>query len=150
MDIKDIKDLIITISNTDIETVEIQKNDTRIMITKGKSNGNNMALCENPIQEKIVELKEEQTIKEEKVIEDENIYIVKSPMVGTFYGASSPGADPFVKVGDRIEEGQTLCIVEAMKIMNEIESEIAGEIVDILIGDEDIVEYGQALMKIRR
>lgn len=150
MDIKDIKDLIITINNTDIETVEIQKNDTRIMITKGKSHGNNMVLSENPIQEKIAEIKEELTIKEEKITDDENIYIVKSPMVGTFYGASSPGADPFVKVGDMVEEGQTLCIVEAMKIMNEIESEISGEIVDIFINDEDIVEYGQALMKIRR
>lgn len=146
MDIKEIKDLITIINNTDIETVEIEKNDIRIMITKASSmnNTNNSApKIEKTVQNELVELQEEKII-------DENIYIVKSPMVGTFYSSSSPGAAPFVKVGDKIDNGQTLCTIEAMKTMNEIESETSGVIVEILVNDEDVVEYGQALMKVRR
>ncbi|MGI6382832.1 MAG: acetyl-CoA carboxylase biotin carboxyl carrier protein [Tissierellaceae bacterium] len=145
MDIKDIKDLIVTINNTDIETVEIKKSDIQVLITKSKSQENHMVKPDDSIKERVV--KEE---KENLPLEDEDIFLVESPMVGTYYGAPSPDADPFVKVGDRVEKGQTLCIIEAMKIMNEIESEISGEIVEILANDEDIVEYGQALMKIRR
>lgn len=145
MDIKDIKDLIVTINNTDIETVEIKKSDIQVLITKSKSQENHMVKPDDSIKERVV--KEE---KEYLPLEDEDIFLVESPMVGTYYGAPSPDADPFVKVGDRVEKGQTLCIIEAMKIMNEIESEISGEIVEILANDEDIVEYGQALMKIRR
>jgi acetyl-CoA carboxylase biotin carboxyl carrier protein len=84
------------------------------------------------------------------VTNDENTYIVKSPIVGTFYEGASPDTPPFVKVGDKVEKGQTLCIVEAMKIMNEIECEVSGEVVEILAHDEDIVEYGQPLIRIRR
>ncbi|MFY9214944.1 MAG: acetyl-CoA carboxylase biotin carboxyl carrier protein [Tissierellaceae bacterium] len=145
MDIKDIKDLIVTINNTDIETVEIKKSDIQVLITKSKSQENHMVKPDDSIKERVV--KEE---KENLPLEDEDIFLVESPMVGTYYGAPSPDAAPFVKVGDRVEKGQTLCIIEAMKIMNEIESEISGEIVEILANDEDIVEYGQALMKIRR
>jgi acetyl-CoA carboxylase biotin carboxyl carrier protein len=145
VDIKDIKDLIVTINNTDIETVEIKKSDIQVLITKSKSQENHMVKPDDSIKERVV--KEE---KENLPLEDEDIFLVESPMVGTYYGAPSPDAAPFVKVGDRVEKGQTLCIIEAMKIMNEIESEISGEIVEILANDEDIVEYGQALMKIRR
>jgi acetyl-CoA carboxylase biotin carboxyl carrier protein len=145
VDIKDIKDLIVTINNTDIETVEIKKSDIQVLITKSKSQENHMVKPDDSIKGRVV--KEE---KENLPLEDEDIFLVESPMVGTYYGAPSPDADPFVKVGDRVEKGQTLCIIEAMKIMNEIESEISGEIVEILANDEDIVEYGQALMKIRR
>lgn len=70
---------------------------------------------------------------------------LKSPIVGTFYEASSPGADPFVKVGDTVKKGQTLCIVEAMKIMNEIESEFSGKIEQILVSDGQAVEFDQPL-----
>jgi len=73
---------------------------------------------------------------------------VKSPMVGTFYGAPEPGAKPYVSVGDRVTKGQTLCIIEAMKIMNEIESEYAGVIRETLAQDAQPVEYGQALFRI--
>ncbi len=70
---------------------------------------------------------------------------LKSPIVGTFYEASSPGADPFVKIGDTVKKGQTLCIVEAMKIMNEIESEFSGKIEQILVSDGQAVEFDQPL-----
>jgi acetyl-CoA carboxylase biotin carboxyl carrier protein len=77
------------------------------------------------------------------------IEVIKSPIVGTFYEAASPGAPPFVKRGDQVKVGQVLCIVEAMKLMNEIEAEKAGEIVDILVSNGQPVEYGQPLFKIR-
>ena len=75
--------------------------------------------------------------------------VVKSPMVGTFYSKSSPTAECFVKVGSKVKKGDTLCIIEAMKLMNEIESEFDGEVVDILVNDEDMVEYGQPLFIIK-
>ena len=73
---------------------------------------------------------------------------VKSPMVGTFYGAPEPGAKPYVSVGTRVSKGQILCIIEAMKIMNEIESEVAGVVTEVLASDAQPVEYGQALFRI--
>lgn len=75
--------------------------------------------------------------------------IVKSPMVGTFYSKSSPTAESFVKIGSKVKKGDTLCIIEAMKLMNEIESEFDGEVVEILVNDDEMVEYGQALFVIR-
>ncbi len=75
--------------------------------------------------------------------------VVSSPLVGTFYNASSPDADPFVKVGDTVKKGQVLGIIEAMKLMNEIESEFDGVVEAVLVGNEDVVEYGQPLFRIR-
>ena len=74
---------------------------------------------------------------------------VKAPMVGTFYAAPKPGADPFVKVGDSVEVGQVLCIVEVMKLMNNIESKVAGTVKEILVDNEDAVEHGQPIMVIQ-
>jgi len=79
----------------------------------------------------------------------EDLFLVKSPIVGTYYGSPSPGAEPFVKVGSYIESGQTLCIVEAMKLMNEIESETSGEVLRIFAENGQPVEYGQPLFGIR-
>jgi acetyl-CoA carboxylase biotin carboxyl carrier protein len=73
---------------------------------------------------------------------------VKSPMVGTFYRAPSPDEPPYVETGDRIRVGQTVCIIEAMKLMNEIEAEVSGQVVEILVENGDSVEYGQTLMRI--
>jgi acetyl-CoA carboxylase biotin carboxyl carrier protein len=83
------------------------------------------------------------------VAEEEQLHIVKSPIVGTFYESSSPGAAAFVKIGDEIENGQVLCIVEAMKLMNEIESDAAGEVVKRLVTNGQPVEYGQPLFALR-
>jgi acetyl-CoA carboxylase biotin carboxyl carrier protein len=80
---------------------------------------------------------------------EEELHVVKSPIVGTFYEAPSPGAPPFVKVGDTVEVGQVLCIVEAMKLLNEIESDVAGEIVKKLAANGQPIEYGQELFAIR-
>jgi acetyl-CoA carboxylase biotin carboxyl carrier protein len=80
---------------------------------------------------------------------DEDLYTAKSPIVGTFYEAGSPGAPPFFKVGDTVEAGQVLCIIEAMKLMNEIEAEVSGEIVKRFVNNGQPVEYGQPLFAIR-
>jgi acetyl-CoA carboxylase biotin carboxyl carrier protein len=80
---------------------------------------------------------------------EEGLHTVKSPIVGTFYEAPSPGAPPFVKPGDSVEVGQVLCIVEAMKLLNEIESDVAGEIVKKLASNGQPIEYGQELFVIR-
>jgi len=79
----------------------------------------------------------------------ENLHIVRSPIVGTFYEAPSPGAPPFVKAGDTLEVGQVLCIVEAMKLMNEIECDVAGELVKKLVSNGQPIEYGQELFAVR-
>jgi acetyl-CoA carboxylase biotin carboxyl carrier protein len=80
---------------------------------------------------------------------EEALHMVKSPIVGTFYEAPSPGAPPFAKVGDTVEVGQVLCIVEAMKLLNEIESDVAGEVVKKLASNGQPIEYGQELFAIR-
>lgn len=79
-----------------------------------------------------------------------DVVYVTSPFVGTFYRAASPGAEPFVKPGSRIEVGQPLCIVEAMKLMNEIEAELAGEILEVMVENGKTVEYGDKLFKLRK
>lgn len=79
----------------------------------------------------------------------EELHLIKSPIVGTFYAAPSPTAKPFVAVGDRVEAGQVLCIIEAMKLMNEIESDVAGEIARIFVENAQPVEYGELLFGIR-
>jgi acetyl-CoA carboxylase biotin carboxyl carrier protein len=78
----------------------------------------------------------------------DELHLVKSPIVGTYYGSPSPGAEPFVKIGGYVETGQTLCIVEAMKLMNEIESDISGEVLRIFVENGQPVEYGQPLFGI--
>lgn len=77
------------------------------------------------------------------------LHMVKSPIVGTFYGSPSPGAAPFVSAGERVDKGQVICIVEAMKLMNEIESDIAGEIVKCLVSNGQPIEFGQPLFSVR-
>ncbi len=82
--------------------------------------------------------------------EDAGLVIVKSPIVGTYYEAPSPGTPPFVKVGDTVKEGQVLCIIEAMKLMNEIEAEVPGVIAKMFVGNGSPVEYGMPLFGIRK
>ncbi len=79
----------------------------------------------------------------------ENFIEIKSPMVGTFYAAPSPDAEPFIKVGDRVKKGDPLCIVEAMKIMNELPSESEGEVVEICVNDGDAISFGQVIIKLK-
>lgn len=82
--------------------------------------------------------------------DDANLHVVKSPIVGTFYEAASPGAPPFITIGDSVKEGQVLCIIEAMKLMNEIEADASGEIVKRFVNNGSPVEYGMPLFGIRK
>jgi acetyl-CoA carboxylase biotin carboxyl carrier protein len=84
----------------------------------------------------------------EPAVSEEELFLVKSPIVGTYYEAPSPGSPPFVKVGDGVETGQILCIIEAMKLMNEIESDVSGVVAKILVKNGQPVEYGQPLFAI--
>ena len=86
--------------------------------------------------------------KEAAPPEDENVVYIKSPMVGTYYSKGNPEADAFVRVGDRVESDTTICIVEAMKVFNEIAAEVSGEIVAVLVENEEPVEYGTPLFKV--
>lgn len=84
-----------------------------------------------------------------EAVEEAGLHIVRSPIVGSYYESPSPGSPPFIKPGDHVQVGQVLCIVEAMKLMNEIESDAAGEVVKILVANSQPVEYGQPLFAIR-
>lgn len=95
-----------------------------------------------------VEVKEE--VKPEKqAVSTENLHTITSPMVGTFYAAPSPDAAPYVKVGDKVKKDTIVCIVEAMKLFNEIEAEVDGEIVEVLVENGQLVEYGQPLFLVK-
>ena len=104
-----------------------------------------------PIKQEITRQMVEVKPEEKGIIEQEKVEgnVVKSPMVGTFYARPSPESECFVKVGQKVKKGDVLCIIEAMKLMNEIESEFDGEIVEILVKDEESVEYGKPLFVIR-
>ena len=104
--------------------------------------GDNLLINEGNTQEKLID-----TIDEESAIAKEDVKVITSPMVGTFYASASPTSDPFVKPGDKVSNGTVLCIIEAMKLMNEIESEHTGTIVECLVNDGDMVEYEQPLFK---
>lgn len=163
MDIKDIKDLIITMNKTNIEKIEIEKSDFRIMISKKASDEGNIpriitdGLGNSNILTKIsdggIREFEGKIDKEEyskNLTDIGNTFIVKSPIVGTFFKSSGPDEPPFVNIGDIVEKGQILCIIEAMKIMNEIECECEGQVLEIFVEDESIVEFGQPLMLLGR
>lgn len=156
MDYKDIKKLIDDMGNSNLDSLEIEfPEGIKISMTKntGKevvitTGGPNIIEGSAPMTPPVVrENKGTSLVNVQN--DEENYKIVKSPMVGTFYASSAPDKDPFVKVGDKVHKGQVLCIVEAMKLMNEIESEFDGEIVEICVNNEDIVEYGKPLFKIK-
>jgi len=92
----------------------------------------------------------EAPVAKPSAVESPEIHLVKSPIVGTFYRAGSPASRPFAEIGDRVKKGQVVCIVEAMKLMNEIESDCDGEILEVLVANGQPVEYGEPLFKIRK
>ncbi len=144
MEYEKIRQLINEIDQSTLTDVDISFTDgTRISIKKE----NNKNYIDTDLKSKEVVINNEQlyTNKEEKKSEGN---IVKSPMVGTFYIKPSPTAEPYVEIGKDVKIGDTLCIIEAMKLMNEIESEFSGKILAILVKDGDIVEYGTPLFKI--
>jgi acetyl-CoA carboxylase biotin carboxyl carrier protein len=106
-------------------------------------------VAKEKVEDYVAESEELKTEEKETIIEDKNLSIITSPMVGTFYSSASPESGPFVQAGDTVAKGKIICIIEAMKLMNEIESEYSGVIVECLAKDGDMVEYGQPLFKVK-
>lgn len=149
MDYNEIKNLINDIGKSNVDEVSLEFPDG-IKISVKKNIAPTQVVKENVTEVTTNNVKTETiAINEVKKEENENYKIVKSPMVGTFYSKSAPTAEPFVKVGDKVKKGQTLCIIEAMKLMNEIEAECDGEIAEICVTDDNMVEFGEMLFKIK-
>ena len=149
MEFDKIKELIEAVSKSNLTRFEMEEGNLEISMRTDKD-GKNVILTspESAVAVPAVPAAAAQSapaVKEEPASGN----VVKSPLVGTFYCAPSEGADPYVKVGDVVKKGQVLGIVEAMKLMNEIESEFDGEVVEILVENEQMVEYGQPLFVIR-
>jgi acetyl-CoA carboxylase biotin carboxyl carrier protein len=160
MNLKELKELILFLKEEGITEFELERGDVKVRVKRGGETptlalpdaryfavqGAHAAVPEitatpaAPTPSKTTSPKEE-------VAED--LHMVRSPIVGTFYESPSPGSPPFVKPGDSIATGQVLCIVEAMKLMNEIESDVAGELVKKLVSNGQPIEYGQELFAIR-
>ena len=141
MELKDIKDLIKVINNSNVKNFEMKDNDNYIKIESGIQNagkGLNLVTATKEVND-----------TKELTLEDKDIIEIKSPIVGTFYSKPAPDKESFVKVGDRVKKGDTVCIIEAMKLMNDINAEEDGEIVEVCVEDGDMVEYGQTLFKQR-
>jgi acetyl-CoA carboxylase biotin carboxyl carrier protein len=141
MELEDLKELIELLKDTDVTELQIEKEGTKVKIRREKmlSSIDMTGYKSSALQEKIIAETEE---------EAQRLVTVTSPIVGTFYRAPTPEANPFVEVGARVKKNQVLCIVEAMKLMNEIESEADGIIVKILVENGQPVEYGEPLFLI--
>jgi acetyl-CoA carboxylase biotin carboxyl carrier protein len=161
IDLDQIRNLLSVVSQTDITELTIESGDERITVKKGpvpnNNNNNNspahleMVAAPQPAARQAVAVQEQPAKTEsnnrgsEKVESDAGLVAITSPMVGTFYRAPSPTAPSFVEVGDHVSVGQTVCIIEAMKLMNDLPSEVAGKIVKVLAENGTTVEFGQTL-----
>lgn len=167
MDYKEIENLIKVLSDSKLTYLEIEKEG--LFIKMGKESKTIIAKNlpverEEFIKEDLIEKQEilnneekSQVLEKDQIkeklkekIDEEDFHIITSPIVGTFYSSGTPGGEGFVKVGDRVKKGDTLCIIEAMKLMNEINSDVDGIIEEILVSNEDMVQYGESLFKIRK
>jgi len=166
MKLEEIQELIKFVSKTGVSEVEIEQKDFKIVIKSDKEKksrrGRDEAAqaqfpaqampqqqvmpAQQPVQQQQPQAPAPQPDKPAAKEDDESKYVtVKSPMIGTFYRSSSPEKDPFVNVGDTIKEGKVICIIEAMKLFNEIEAEVSGKIVKVLVDDSSPVEFDQPL-----
>lgn len=141
MNIKEIQDIINFIKKTDLDDVSIETENYKIRVKK-----NNAEVTQLKDKKKIpVEIENDETkLTKESEIETNHITI-KSPMIGTLYRSPNPESEPYINEGDTINAGQTICIIEAMKLFNEIESEFSGKIIKILVDDTSPVEFDQPL-----
>ncbi|MBL6604200.1 MAG: acetyl-CoA carboxylase biotin carboxyl carrier protein [Cryomorphaceae bacterium] len=153
MDIKEIQNLIKFVQRSGVEEVKIERDDFKITI-KTKSVSQKHIIVDDfqtpatipsnqPITQAIQEVNSQET--PEPNLENDNQVTIKSPIIGTFYRKSSPDKPPLVEVGQSIEKGDILCVIEAMKLFNEIESDFSGKIVKILVDDQSPVEFDQPL-----
>ncbi len=157
MEYKKILELIREMDKTDLTKIELEQDGFRLCLEKGSKRtvleAPIVTSQRNDLPSALPTVNNNQVTSESSLgefqLEEEPGNRVLSPMVGTFYAAASPEKPPFVKVGDKVKKGQTLCIIEAMKLMNEIESDYDGEVVKILVHNEQMVEFGQPLFIIR-
>jgi acetyl-CoA carboxylase biotin carboxyl carrier protein len=158
MTIEEIRDLIALATETGIAELEVQRGDNRVRIRRAGFAASQEIVVAAPaytaappalpagVAAAPAETPRE---KDSKPGPDPNLVLVKSPIVGTFYECPSPGAPPFVRIGERIQPGKVLCIIESMKLMNEIEAECAGTLESKLVMNGQPVEYGEALFGVR-
>jgi oxaloacetate decarboxylase alpha subunit len=147
MNIKEIKEMIALMNENGLVELELEKDGVRIKLKKTSLPGEGFT---GPIvleRERVAELSQKGLPQATDKIAVETVEI-KAPMVGTFYRAPSPEAPPYVEVGQIIETGQVICIIEAMKLMNEIKSEVKGKILEILVDNAEPVEFGQSMFLI--
>ena len=159
MNLKELKELVEFLIEKDIAEFELERGDVKVKIKRAGEHTVVYARGEmpHPAEGSVAEPRQIPSgaaavappAAGSAPVPEEDLHIVKSPIVGTLYEAPSPGAPPFVKVGDMVEVGQVLCIVEAMKLLNEIESDVAGEIVKKMGSNGQPIEYGQELFAIR-
>ena len=155
MEIKEIIELIKAVSENSLTSFELEQGNTKISIKKkgpkvvrvAGAAGSGSGAAEEIVT--VLDTQAEPAAPPQKTGDINSDKVITSPLVGTFYSASSPDAEPFVKEGDTVKKGQVLGIIEAMKLMNEIESEYDGVIEAVLVGNEEVVEYGQPLFRIR-
>ncbi|KFN03876.1 acetyl-CoA carboxylase biotin carboxyl carrier protein [Bacillus clarus] len=157
--IQEVRELIKLIDSSNIDEFEYKKDGTTI---KMKKRGNEVVTVQAPVVKQIAQpaaVEVETAVaaaqvevpkqEEKKVVNNENLHKITSPMVGTFYASSSPDTPPYVSVGDRVSKDSIVCIVEAMKLFNEIDADVEGEIVEILVNNGQLVEYGQPLFLVK-
>lgn len=157
MDLKLVKNLLDLISESDVNEVSIEEGEFKLKVKKQSDSPAPQLQYQMPAQQQAAPAQPQaaapasaQSGSEPKSEEQPDGEVVKSPIVGTFYEAPSPDSDAFVKVGDSIGKGDTLCIIEAMKIMNEIDAEFSGTIQKILVSDGQPVEFDQPLFIIKK
>ena len=147
MKTKEIRDLIDFIAGTGLSEVKIETEELRLTVRReGKVTRVVEAAAPAPAPAAPAPASQPAAPASESSSDDESRYVaIKSPMIGTFYRAPNPESDPFVNVGDKVKAGQTVCIIEAMKLFNEIEAEVSGTIVKVLVENASPVEYDQPL-----
>ena len=148
MDLRKLKTLIELVETSGIAELEIQEGEERVRITRAGAPGPQTVMLHAAPQVAAPAPAAAVAAAEPAAPPAPEGHTVKSPMVGTFYRSASPGAKPFVEIGDTVQQGDTLCIVEAMKLMNEIEADAAGAIKAILVENGQAVEFGQPLFVI--
>lgn len=149
MDLQQIEELIEILKETEVSELKIEEDDIKIDIKRGF---NNNVVKNQPVVNTQVSNESEEKNRQSKSNEEENKdrEEIVAPMVGTFYRSPSPEAEPFVEIGDTVESGDVVCILEAMKLMNEIEAETKCKILDVLVEDGEAIEYGQPLFEIEK
>ena len=148
MEVKEMKELIAAVSSANVDEFEYNNEEFSIRIAKKKAKIATVdaSVAGVPVQNAAIMPEQSEEQPEEVLYGDE----IKAPLVGTFYAAPSEGAEPFVSVGDKVKKGQVIGIVEAMKLMNEIESDFDCEIEAVLVSNEQKIEYGQPLFKVKK